>query len=51
MKIFDLIYVHVLEDGILSCKDIASKLVLQIYLQWIIPVLQQVSSYWELCAM
>lgn len=35
-----------LEDAIFSSKGIASKLVLQLYLQWVIPGVHMVSSYW-----
>lgn len=39
-------YAHTLEDAICSSKGIASKLVLQLYLQWGIPGVHMVSSYW-----
>lgn len=37
---------HTLEDAIFSSKGIASKLVLQLYLQWVIPGVDIVSNYW-----
>ena len=37
---------HTLEDATFSSKGIASKLVLQLYIQWVIPGVDIVSNYW-----